>query len=395
MAISTLPPIAQRILQHAELPLEKAIALPASAYTNAEYYQWEVEHILKRQWLCVGHQSQIPNPGDYLHFDLLDEPLIVTRDKQDQIHVLSRVCVHRGMDLMPTSYGHDTKGNRSRLLCPYHHWSYELDGSLVAAPEMQKHQTFHTDQYCLPQFKCEIWQGFIFVSFTDDIPSLKEQFSGLFPFVEQRNMADLEMVISLEWDCHFNWKVLVENFMESYHHLGAHHKTFEPIMPAAGTWSESNTGDSIVAHLPFSPRVLQDTQTHQEMIEFVPSPDLKPQDRNEYAVYLGSPTFLLFGGPDRVYWYGLQPLAADRMTLTTTMLIHPESKQSHRYEELHQDAIDSLKRFHLEDMEMCTAVQTGLNSSRYQPGPLSHLEMPVWLFQRYLAKQIKLAVNER
>ena len=394
MAISTLPPIAQRILQHAELPLEKAIALPASAYTDSEYYQWEVEHILKRQWLCVGHQSQIPNPGDYLHFDLLDEPLIVTRDKQDQIHVLSRVCVHRGMDLMPTSYGHDTKGNRSRLLCPYHHWSYELDGSLVAAPEMQKHQTFHTDQYCLPQFKCEIWQGFIFVSFADDIPSLKEQFSGLFPFVEQRNMSDLEMVISLEWDCHFNWKVLVENFMESYHHLGAHHKTFEPIMPAAGTWSESNTGDSIVAHLPFSPRVLQDTQTHQEMIEFVPSPDLKPQDRNEYAVYLGSPTFLLFGGPDRVYWYGLQPLAEDRMTLTTTMLIHPESKQSHRYEELHQDAIDSLKRFHLEDMEMCTAVQTGLNSSRYQPGPLSHLEMPVWLFQRYLAKQIRLAVNE-
>lgn len=394
MPLSSLSHITDQILKTAALPLDHAIALPSSAYTDPNYYQWEVENILKRQWLCVGHQSQIPNPGDYLHVDLLNEPLIVTRDKHNTIHVLSRVCVHRGMDLMPTDYGHKIQGNRPRLLCPYHHWSYDLDGSLVAAPEMHKHETFQTQNYCLPQFRTELWEGFIFVSFADDIPSVKDQFSGLFPFVAQRQMGELEMVISLEWDCPFNWKVLVENFMESYHHLGAHHKTFEPIMPAAGTWSESKTGDSVVAHLPFSTRVLNDPQTHQDMIEFAQSPDLHPQDQNEYAVYLGSPTFLLFGGPDRVYWYGLQPLGADRMTLTTTMLIHPDSKQSEQYEERHQDAIESLKRFHLEDMEMCSAVQTGLNSSRYQPGPLSHLEKPVWLFQQYLAKQIKLAGNE-
>lgn len=384
-----LQQIQQGILDAAARPLEQAIALPSGAYTDLDFYHWEVEHLLKKQWICLGHISQVPNIGDYLNVDIMGEQLMITHDDSDQINVLSRVCVHRGMDLMPITDAHPAAGNRARFVCPYHHWSYAADGALKAAPEMHKHEGFDIQHFCLPSFRSEVWEGFIFFTNNPDLDSVSSHYQGLLQYLGHRQMADMEMVANITWDCHFNWKILVENFMEPYHHLGAHHKTFEPLMPAAGTWSESESEHYIVCHLPLAKRILDNPEEYQKLIEFHLSPSLEPQDRDEYAVYLGEPSFLLFVGPDRIYWYMLQPDGPDHMILRTTLLIHPASKQAENYEACLANSIESLNRFHLEDMEVCTAVQAGINTSRYQPGPLSHLEMPIWLFQRYLAKTIQ------
>lgn len=387
-----LTQIQQGILEAAARPLAQAIALPSGAYTDPEFYRWEVEHLFKQQWVCLGHVSQVPNRGDYVTVDLFGERLVITHDQANQINVLSRVCAHRGMDVMPIVAGESSTGNRHRFVCPYHHWSYDLDGGLKAAPEMHKHEGFKLEDFCLPAFRSEVWEGFIFFTFNPDLPAVSLQYEGLLKLLGHRQMAQMEMVANITWDCEFNWKVLVENFMEPYHHMGAHHKTFEPLMPAAGTWTETETEHYVVCHLPFAQRILENREEYQKLIEFYVSPSLYPQDLGEYAVYLGEPSFLLFVGPDRVYWYMLQPDGANHMTLRTTMLIHPESKQAEDYEQALAQSIESLNRFHLEDMEVCTAVQAGLHSARYQPGPLSHLEMPIWLFQRYLAKQIQSSI---
>ncbi|MGB7416572.1 MAG: aromatic ring-hydroxylating dioxygenase subunit alpha [Thermosynechococcaceae cyanobacterium] len=384
-----LEAIQKRIVETAERPLEDAIALPAAAYTDPDFYQWEVEHVFKKQWLCVGHISQIPNVGDYLNLDLLDERLVITRDRENRINVLSRVCMHRGMDMMPSAFGHPSQGNRRSFVCPYHHWTYALDGSLMGALEMHKNTGFDPQKCRLPAFRSEVWEGFIFLTFDPDLESVQTHYSGLLPFVGHRQMADMEMVANVQWDCQFNWKILVENFMEPYHHMGAHHKTFEPLMPAAGTWTESETSNAIACHLPLAKRIVDNDEEYQKLIEFYLSPALKPEDHQEYAVYLGEPNFLLFVGPDRVYWYLLQPDGPNHMTLSTTLLVAPESKQAENYEQRLREATESLQRFHLEDMEVCTSVQAGLQTSRYQSGPLSHLEMPIWLFQQYLAQQIR------
>lgn len=383
-----LAAIQQDILEAAHRPLTNAIATPSGAYTDPDFYNWEVANLFQKQWLCIGHLSQIPKIGDYINLDLLGERLVITRDRNNTINVLSRVCMHRGMDLMPSAYGHPSQGNQRSFVCPYHHWSYALDGTLMGAPEMHQNEGFEPQNCHLPVFRSEVWEGFIFFTFDPDLESVQTHYADLLPFVGHRNMAGMEMVANVQWDCQFNWKILVENFMEPYHHLGAHHKTFEPLMPAAGTWTEGKTQHSIACHLPLAKRLLEDSEDYQNLIEFYLSPDLKLQDRQEYAVYLGEPNFLLFVGPDRVYWYLLQPDGPDHMTLSTTLLVLPESKLADNYEQCLQDAIKSLKQFHLEDMEVCSAVQTGLQSSRYQPGPLSHLEMPIWLFQQYLAQQI-------
>ncbi len=100
------------ILNAAEKTIENAVALPPSVYIDADFYNWEVEHIFKKQWLCVGHVSQLPNPGDYFNINLLNEPMVVVRSKDGKVRVLSRVCPHRAMDIMPEAYGHPPKGNR-------------------------------------------------------------------------------------------------------------------------------------------------------------------------------------------------------------------------------------------------------------------------------------------
>lgn len=386
-----LSKIKQSILDSADRPFEHAIALPPDAYLDPDFYTWEVEHIFKKQWICVGHVSQIPRAGDYFNFNLFNEPMMAVRGQDGNVNVLSRVCMHRAMDIMPEEYGHPPQGNRRRLLCPYHHWVYGLDGQLLGAPEMQRHEGFNPKEICLHHFRSEIWQGFIFITFDPTLESVGCHYAGLLPYLERWNLADMEMVANLRWECPFNWKLLVENFMEPYHHMGAHYRTFEPMMPATGTWTEPETPNYVVCHLPFAKHLVEQIQAGQSIETFKSPSTLNPEDHYEYAVYLGNPDFLLFVGPDQVYWYFLLPEGPDQMILHTTLLVTPESKQLHDYEQKLEQTIDGLKRFHVEDMEVCTAMQRGLKSAFYSPGPLSHLEMPIWLFQRYLARQIRTA----
>lgn len=377
------------IVESANKPLEKMTGLTSAAYTDWEFYNWEVENIFKKRWLCVGHISQIPNIGDYFNLDLLKEPLVVVRGSDREIRVLSRVCIHRGMDIMPSACDRTTYGNRRSFICPYHHWSYSTNGQLLNAPEMQNRPEFDCSDYHLHEFRTEIWQGFIFMTFDSSIESVHDTYAGLLPYIERWQMSQLEMVVNLNWECSFNWKVLVENFMEAYHHLGTHHKTLEPIIPASQAWTEAETPNHIVCHLPVNKSILNSEEKLEELLEFKHNPNLKSEDFQEYTIFLGEPNFLLAVRPDLVYWYFILPDGPNQITLHTTILVYPESSEDDDYQIKLDRNIELLKEFHLEDMEVCTAVQVGMSSQTYQPGPLSHLEMPICFFQRYLARQIK------
>ncbi len=399
---SRLTELQQKIQQTAARPPVSAIALPAQAYTDPTFYQWEVEHIFHKQWLCVGHISQVPKPGDYLNLDLFDEPISIVRSKDNLIRVLSRVCPHRGMDMMPSGFGHPEQGNRRSFLCPYHHWSYGLDGSLMGAPEMHQSQEFvgrasqkeNREKICLPTFRSEIWQGFIFVTFDSQLEPVSTHYAPLLPYVERWKMAEMTMVANLKWECQFNWKVLVENFMESYHHLGAHSKTLEPMIPATGTWAEPELANGIVCYLPLAKSVVEQMKSGQSPAMFLSPRNLLTSDLDRYSVCLGTPNFLLFIGPDRIYWYLLLPNNEGEMTIHTTLLVTPESQELPDFDRTLEREIIALKKFHLEDVEVCTAVQRGLRSSVYSPGPLGHLEISIWQFQQYLARRIQAVINQ-
>lgn len=379
----------------ADLPLARARTLPAEAYTDPAFFSWELDHVLRPGWLCLAHLSQIPASGDFLNLDILGEPLIVVHGKDGQPRVLSRVCPHRAMDIMPPGFGYDGHGLGERrdgspgcghtrlFLCPYHHWSFELDGRLKACPEMQQAEGFSRDEIGLREFRSEVWHGWIFVNLSGDAAPLAGQFADLGADLAGWAPADMTVALSREWECPFNWKVLVENYMEGYHHLGAHCKTLQPLMPAKNTWTEAERPHSMRVNLPFK------TEPAPGEADFAPIPTLAGEHLRQMAVFLGYPSFLLFTGPDRLFWYRIDPLGPDRSRLLTTMLLPKTALADPDYERKLTLADRMLVDFHMEDMEVCTAVQRGFFATGYQRGRLSHLEMPIWLIQRYLAARAR------
>jgi phenylpropionate dioxygenase-like ring-hydroxylating dioxygenase large terminal subunit len=401
----SLTEIQRGVCETAARTLSRATTLPAQAYTSEEFFAWELGHVLRPGWQCIAHVSQIPAPGDFLNLDLLGEPLIVVRGKDDAVRVLSRVCPHRSMDIMPEGFGYDGHstaetrngkpdcGHTRLFLCPYHAWTFELDGQLKACPEMHQAEDFCRDNFFLKPFRAEIWQGFVFVNLDGQAPPLAPGLAGMASDIAAFRPAEMKLVISREWNCPFNWKVLVENFMESYHHLGIHHKTLQPMMPARDTWTEQERRHYIRSHLPYKDSVRETYQAFESKGDFSaalpPLPGLNGSQKSEWGLFLAHPTFLLATAPDRLIWYRLQPLGPDRLKLTTTTLVAPEVLARENFETLRQNTAKQLVDFHLEDMEVCTAVQRGFYASGWQPGRLSHLEMPVWLFHRYLAARVR------
>lgn len=402
----SLEDILNQIEEAADLPFEDSITLPAQAYTSQDMFDWEVEHIFRKEWYCLAHVSQVPLVGDFLNIDVLGEPLLVIRDKSNRIHVHSRVCPHRGMDIMPPGFGHDGHnpaeardghsdcGHTRLLLCPYHSWTFELDGDLKACAEMQEARGFKRDEWSLKTFRCEIWNGFIFVNLDGTAPrSVAEQYEGLGKHLARWNLSDMELVFAREWDCPFNWKVLAENFMESYHHAGAHSKTLQPMMPARDTWTEREKPHYIACHLPFKQKlreeILECEARGEQWDTFPPLSSVTGPDRFEWGLFTGFPSFKFLVTADSAIWYRTQPLGPDRIKLLTTMLV-PKSTVSHPdFSTMLAKGIEQSVSFHLEDMEVCTAVQRGYYSSGYQRGRLSHLEKPLWLIQRYLAARAR------
>ena len=400
-----LEEIQRRVVEAGARPLNRATTLPAQAYTSEEFFGWEMSRLLRPGWHCVAHVSQIPAPGDFLNLDLMGEPLIVVRGKDDSISVLSRVCPHRSMDILPQGFGYEGHspaevrggqrhcGHTRLFLCPYHAWTFELDGRLKACPEMQLAEQFCRDDFFLKPFRAEVWQGFVFVNLDGEAPPLAGGVDEMAADLAAFHLDEMQLVIAREWDCHFNWKVLVENFMESYHHLGIHHKTLQPMMPARDTWTEQERRRYVRAHLPYKDSVRDAYREFAASGDFSnalpPLPGLSDMQGSEWGLFLIPPTFLLATAPDRVIWYRLQPLGPDRLKLLTTTLVAPEAMSLPNFEHLREQTAKQLTDFHLEDMEVCTAVQRGFYASGWQPGRLSHLEMPVWLFQRYLAARIR------
>ena len=395
--------IISEIRESAELPLERCTTLPAEAYTSDAFFDWETENILRNDWMCVAHISQLPKAGDFVNVDMLGEPLLVVHGKDDVVRTLSRICPHRSMDIMPPGYelpGHGPADGREGavpcghtriLMCPYHAWTFELDGSLKGAPEMHKAECFNRAESGLTTFRTELWNGFIFVNFDGKAESLSEHFAGLDETVANwGGLSDMDLIVGEVWDCEFNWKVLFENFSECYHHIGAHSKTLQTLMPAKECWTEEENPVFIQEHLPLKQSVVNELHAAIKAgTEFPLLAGLDHQRSHEWQLFLGPPCFMLFPGPNQVAWYRLEPLTTDRSRLLTGILVPKSYRHLPQYEACRATALQGLLDFHMEDMDVCVAVQRGLYGSGFQRGRMSHLEMPIWLFHRYLAARTR------
>ena len=373
----------------AALPLAQARTLHPSSYTNRDYFNLEKTRVLNAGWLCAGHVSQLKEAGSFVPVDFLDEPVLLLRNEDGQIHALSRVCPHRGADILLDGEEAGCGIFNNKITCGYHRWVFGLDGTLRAAPQMQNAEGFDPKDWRLAPIRSTIWHGFIFVNLDGDAAPLEETYADFSKIIAPWKCQDLELVISMEWECRFNWKVMVENWIESYHHLGPHTKTLNPFMPAQDSWAEPPNPAFVHAHLPLTGR---DAAPLLEAIRqgaigdgFMPLPGLSETQQSEWNLFVGFPCFMLLLARDRAIWYRLQPLSAEYCRLTTTTLVSRASLDMPGYANVLEAETRMLREFHNEDMVVNQAVQRGLHSRHVVRGRLSHLEAPVWQFHLLLA----------
>ena len=383
----------------AQRPLEEAMTLPASAYTSEAFFQYEKEAIFAHEWICVAHVSQLSKPGDYLNLDVLGEPITVVHDEHGDINVLSRVCPHRGMDIMPDGFDYARCGSAKRFMCPYHSWTFDLRGGVTGAPEMKKRPGFRREDHQLHRFRSEVWEGFVFMTLDAGIDSVAEQYADLHALVKEWRMDEMEINISFEWDCPFNWKNMIENWMEPYHHMGRHVKTLEPLMPGKGCWTDPYHPRFTRAHLPYRKTLVEAIDAAEARGEkpdgFLPIQGIPKEWKYEWTVHVAYPLYMMLTAPDRVLWYRLIPVSAERCHLLTTTMIHPDAMQHPEYAKDLEAETPGFRDFHLEDMEICTATQQGLSSVAYKPGPLCHLEAPIPQIHRYVSNRIEASEAAR
>ena len=190
-------------------------ALDQRFYTDPEIYQLELDRIVTRNWILAGHASQIPDAGDYLVFSLANESAIIVRAKDGRVRAFANVCRHRGSLVCL-----ENRGNKRKFECPYHGWTYDLDGKLIAARSMQG--GFNKEEYGLHPVSLKLLGGLVFVCFCDDPPSLEGAQRNLAEPMAMFDFENLKVAASKTYPIAANWKLAIENYQECYHCATAH-----------------------------------------------------------------------------------------------------------------------------------------------------------------------------
>jgi phenylpropionate dioxygenase-like ring-hydroxylating dioxygenase large terminal subunit len=358
--------------------LENAETLPREAYTSQAFFDLEAEKIFRKDWLCVGHVTQIPNVGDYFSVDILGELLVVVR-AQDRIRVLSRICLHRWAPIAEGS------GNARIFSCPFHKWGYALDGQLLGAPLMEQVNGFEPKHCKLPEIRSEIVGGVIYMTFDDNAYSIKERLSDFSEMMIKYDMDDLVVGWQVDYVCNFNWKIAVETFMECYHHIGAHRDTVEPMHPGRLTYVEDSRLGWTICREPLRP----DAKTEESFSNGLPPfPNLSDAELRLDGLALVYPMTLYGITPNRISVTGLIPVGPQKTLWRRNVLVPRSTFEMPDFQEKVAKMRVMGDRIAQEDLDVNDMQQIGATSHLARPGRLSHLEKVVWQLADFVRERV-------
>ena len=355
----------------AALGAGEARTIPPAYYTSPDFLAFEEEHLLRRQWMCLGHEGEIPEPGDYFTTELLGEPLIVVRDAEGAVRVLSNVCRHRG-NLVAAG-----KGNAKRFTCEYHSWTYRTDGTLVRAPFMEEAAGFDPKRCTLPRLSTEIWNHFIFVNLDGTAAPLTPQLAGLQKIIRNyhHELRNHLYVAEDEWAT--NWKCLAENFIEGYHLSSTHRHTLHPTTPTKLCRKLPAEPACTIYRSYYDPSVPDRGPYHQ---------DLTADEKRNSVMGLVYPSFLFGFATHYTLWMALRPAGVGRVRLKWGLcgfLDDPEHPEVKKFAEF-------CNAFNAEDRAKLETQWQGLQSRFFTTGPLApaDYEGTIWDFLQYVAGKL-------
>lgn len=366
---------AAELAENVSQPFERARAMPKSVYSSEDFLQLELENIFRKDWFCAGRADGFANPGDYLAFELAGQPVMVVRDNDGQMRAQANVCRHRMSKIVEGS------GNARTFVCPYHGWTYGLDGRLRGAPGMARNSDFDRTRYRLPQIRCETWLGWVLVTLNPEAPPVHEHLAEVESLIEDYDMQGYTQGFFevLEWNT--NWKVLAENFMESYHLPVCHAKTI-------GGLSKVDEVECPEGRPTFNYHTLQ---KEAEFTLSVAHPDnLRLKGDRRFMTWLLAiyPSMLITLTPGYFWYLSLHPVTPGRVRIFFGGGMSKEFANDPDGEKHFAEVRKLLDEVNEEDRGCTERVYAGSLSEFAEPGHLSHLERPNFEFANYLSRRI-------
>ncbi len=350
----------------AEAPLGQAQCLPFAVYHDLSVYQLESQQVFHQQWVFACAEQQLANIGDYLAFNLAGEAVVLIRGKDNILRALSNNCRHRGTPLLDEGFGQIEK----LIICPYHAWAYDDVGTLKAAPFTQD-SNLQKNEHCLPKFHVECWLGLVFINLSSNPSPLSERLDGLDEYLKiyqpQRFCQSYE---SGEEHWQANWKLAMENAMESYHLFKVHKTTLETVTPSkqayyvAGdhNWS---LGGGQMAHKP------------GKVMKFLMGD--YPQAHDHYLLISLPPSFVGILTYDSFDWIQILPSSAQSCVVRAGGMAQKASRQTDKGTQ------DFVRAFFAEDKFICERIQQGMHSNKGKGGQLVEMEQILIDFRQFLA----------
>ena len=334
----------------ASAPENAPIAPPGRFYTDPDYFDFECATVLRTGWHAVCRSDELADTGAYLTLTLLDEPIIAVRTG-DGVIALSNVCRHRGM---PVAEG---AGKTDRFVCPYHAWTYDLDGKLKRAARMQN-AGFDPARCSLPRFACVERFGFVYVNLSDSPPDIDADLSGLAETIAPYEPSEYRIRHSATEIWRANWKSLVENFMEGYHLSVVHPQTLHDYTPT-GLSRKGPAGIGFTSYYANYP------DTAAPRGDGAPGLDAAAQRRSTlFAVF---PTQVASIAATLLVAFSIRPLAADEIEVRWTLSTYGDELG----EDTVADRIRLWEEVNREDREKLEAMQRALRSVHATGGPLA------------------------
>jgi choline monooxygenase len=354
-------------------PLERSSTIPAAWYTSDDIAELERRAVFARTWHVVARTEQLRRPGQFVTSALAGEPLVIVRGADYQLRAFHNVCRHHAAAVVT-----EAQGTAGILRCPYHGWSYGLDGSLKGAPEFEGVCGFDRSQNGLVPVHVDAWEQFVFVSLNSNAPPLREFLGGLVQRIGPLNLGLLQFFERRSYSLNCNWKVFVDNYLDGGYHVPHLHKALNSVLEYRQYTIECEDRYCLQS----SPMVSSNadaataaTRTGDRAWYFWQYPNFMI---NLYAGYMDT-NLVLPDGEDRCkvifdfYFDDVSESAAER----------------------NRQSIAVAERVNDEDMGICESVQRGLHSRAYGAGRLSvRREVGEHLFHRLLAADMKAGLAE-
>jgi Rieske 2Fe-2S family protein len=370
-------------------------ALPSSWYRSAEVWGAEKERIFCREWLCAGRTEEIADePGAFRLLEVLGESIILLRNRTKELRAFYNTCRHRGSRLCrapaEASAGapHLAGGIRGgRITCPYHQWSYDLDGRLITAPHLAGVAGFDKANFSLYPVGVALWGGFIFLNLSPaQAAPLSEQLSVIPGRIARYPLAELRIGHSIRYEVGANWKVLCENYNECYHCAGVHPELCE-VVPAFRERGGANLDWlSGIPHRSGAYTFTSSGTTRRRAF-----PTLSEEERVRHKGELVYPNLFLSLACDHVAAFMLQPRGPAATTIDCHFLFEPHEIRQPGFDPL--DTVEFWDLVNRQDWAICEAVQQGISARVHERGYYAPMEDYNLDIRRYVLERIGDAVD--